>query len=315
MSELLTHSRSDLTRSGLSDRALREALRSGRLLRIRNGHFVDARTWESAHPEQREVAAARAAQRDAHGRHVFSHATAAALHGLPLFRHSPGKPHVMIGNDTLSGTSPGVARHHDLWDGETTERDGLLVTTLARTTFDVLRTCRAETAVACIDAAMRRIALRADRRIDHQRADAFRDEVIRLIQTATGKRGVKQARELIAFADPRAESPGESVSRMYLARLGYERVELQVPIAAPNGRAYTVDFRVSGVLGEFDGARKYVDRGLRAGRSVEQVVLDEKRREDWIRARSSERFVRWTNQEIATPDHFLRFLRSVNVWP
>ncbi|WP_162893273.1 type IV toxin-antitoxin system AbiEi family antitoxin domain-containing protein [Microbacterium halotolerans] len=315
MSELLTHSRSDLTRSGVSDRALREALRSGQLLRIRNGHFVDAGKWESAHPEQKEVAAARAAQRDAHGRHVFSHATAAALHGLPLFRHRPGRPHVMIGNDTLSGTSPAVARHHDLWDGETTERDGLLATTLVRTTFDVLRTCRAETAVACIDAAMRRVALQEDRRIDHHRAEEFRDEVIRLIRTATGKRGVKQARELTAFADPRAESPGESVSRMYLARLGFDGIEQQVPITAPNGRTYTVDFRVSGVLGEFDGARKYIDRGMRGGRSVEQVVLDEKRREDWIRARSGERLIRWTNQEITTPDHFLRFLRSINVWP
>lgn len=315
MAALITRSRAEIVGDGRGERGLRVALESGALVRVRAGHFADAEAWRGAHPEEREEAAARAAQRAAHRPHVFSHATAAALHGLPLFRHTPHHPHVMLGAHDDSGDTPGLSRHHDQWDGRWVMREGLRVTTLTRTVFDVLRTTRAETAIACVDAALRAASRRGSGALDDERADGLRENVLWHVRKATGRRGIRQARELVALADPRAESPGESVSRLHLHRLGYHGVGMQVPVTSPSGGTFRVDFDIDGVLGEFDGTRKYVDRALSGGRSAEQVVIDEKRREDWIRARTGKRLIRWTHQEIATPDRFLSFLRSVDVWP
>lgn len=315
MTDLVTHSRTELRGLGTTERTLRESVDSGKLIRIRPGHFIEAESWQGAHSEQREIAAAHTAQFAARGEHVFSHTTAAALHGLPLFRHAPHRPHVMVGDGRAIGAAPAVFRHHDRWDGDSGIRDGLRVTTLARTVFDVIRTTRPETAISCADAALRRVSLRDDRGIDGTRAEALRESVLRLVMRAPGRRGIRQARETIAMADPRAESPGESVSRMYLLRLGRGPVELQVPVESPVGGRYFIDFGFCSVLGEFDGVRKYVDRTVAGDRSMAQVVLDEKRREDWIRARTRKRVIRWTDQEIPTPDHFLRFLRSLNITP
>lgn len=45
--------------------------------------------------------------------------------------------------------------------------------------------------------------------------------------------------------------------------------------------------------GEFDGAAKYRDPRLRRGRAPEQVLADEKQREDWIRCSTRKPFARW----------------------
>ena len=213
ITDLVTHSRTE--RPGWHHRThTAESVDSGKLIRIRPGHFIEAESWQGAHSEQREIAAAHTAQFAARGEHVFSHTTAAALHGLPLFRHAPHRPHVMVGDGRAIGAAPAVFRHHDRWDGDSGIRDGLRVTTLARTVFDVIRTTRPETAISCADAALRRVSLRDDRGIDGTRAEALRESVLRLVMRAPGRRGIRQARETIAMADPRAESPGESVSRM-----------------------------------------------------------------------------------------------------
>lgn len=314
MTDLLARSKSQLVSDGFTERRLRDAIGTGELLRLRAGRYVTADEWNGAYAEERERVLAHAAQAEAQAAHVFSHATAAAIHGLPLIRHRTRRAHVMVGQASRSGATPGLQRHRDEWGGDVTTIDGLRVTTLARTAFDVLRSERSETAVTVIDAAMRRAATRPDGRVDPDMAEAFREDVLSLVTGSSGKRGIKQARRLLEFADVRAESPGESVSRLYFAELGYAPVRVQVPVASPNGGTYFVDFEVSGVLGEFDGAGKYIDPALRGDASAERVVLREKRREDWIRGRTGRRMIRWTNDEIAGLVEFQAYLRAMNLW-
>jgi hypothetical protein len=97
---------------------------------------------------------------------------------------------------------------------------------------------------------------------------------------------------VVAFADGRAESVGESRSRIAIARAGLPTPALQVPVPLPAGTAYA-DFGwpARRVLGEFDGKVKY-GRLLRPGQDPGDVVYEEKVREDEVRAQRWE-VVRW----------------------
>ncbi|HUG50856.1 MAG TPA: hypothetical protein VLZ78_07660, partial [Terrimesophilobacter sp.] len=67
---------------------------------------------------------------------------------------------------------------------------------------------------------------------------------------------------------------------------GLPRPELQVPIVGDSGRVWIVDFwwPEFNLIGEFDGHRKYTDPEFLRGRTPEQAVIDEKDREDDLRA-------------------------------
>ena len=84
--------------------------------------------------------------------------------------------------------------------------------------------------------------------------------------------------------------------------------QLQVPVAGPTGQTYFVDFGLAEVraFGEFDGKDKYLDVALRRGAPLEQVLLEEKRREDWIRGTTQWRFARWEDEHSATRRRWLR---------
>jgi hypothetical protein len=122
----------------------------------------------------------------------------------------------------------------------------------------------------------------ADRDLDAM--EWFRESAMRHL--LPGSRGVRNARRVLDIADGRVQLPGEAISLMYLLDLGFARPRLQVPVAVPSGTEYFVDFGLddADVWGEFDGRAKYLDPAMRrAGESVEDAVLREKSREDWIR--------------------------------
>ena len=180
---------------------------------------------------------------------------------------------------------------------------GIRCTTLERTTFDVVRAVGRETAVAFADAALRSVALRGEA-YDIAAAEEWRERMLERLARAAGARGVRRAREVIRFADGRAQLPGESVSRLQLARLGFARFGLQVPVPGPKGKEYRVDLEIEeiGTFLEFDGKGKYLDEAMRSGRTLEAVLLDEKQREDWIRGATQRRLVRAEDSHITTPE-------------
>jgi len=97
--------------------------------------------------------------------------------------------------------------------------------------------------------------------------------------------GVRAARRVVGFLDVRAESVGESVSRVRLMEEGLPRPEPQHEIFRPDGRLIArVDFYWDEhkAVGELDGKIKY-GRLLKPGQRVEDVIFDEKVREDAVR--------------------------------
>ena len=90
---------------------------------------------------------------------------------------------------------------------------------------------------------------------------------------------------MLRLADPRAQSAGESVSRVVFFRHSFPMPELQHHVVDQDGRElaicdfYWPEFRH---VGEFDGRIKY-GRLLAEDQSVEDVVFAEKLREDAVR--------------------------------
>ena len=244
---------------------------------------------------------------------MFSHETAAAIHGLPLVRTDTTTVHVTGSSEARSTAR--VRRHraelapHDVvLSGD----ESFAVTSLARTIVDLARSADRSTAVSAADAALRKVALaRAGRALDLGAAERLRDEVVALIDGSPGGRGIRGARFVAGFADPRAELPGESISRLFIHQLGFPAPGLQTRVPGPGGRTYEIDFDFGEVWGEFDGAHKYTDQRFLRGRTPERALADEKQREDWIRGRTRRPMIRWQFRHLASPPvlgaHFAAF--------
>lgn len=320
-------SAAQLERAGITARMLASHVQHGRMQRVDRGWYVDGASWREWTTEERHLIRVLAAhrRRSADGGRgtvggVFSHASAAVLWELPLARWEPDR--VQISGDATNGRvrggDPLVSRHRaSVAPSDTAIVHSLPCTSLARTVADLLRTTSEETGLAALDAALRMRAWDdSGRRYDETAADDFSGEVDDKLQA--GARGVRRARRLLPLGDGRAQLPGESISRLYLLRLGFARPRLQVPIAGPRGRSCFVDFGLddADVWGEFDGRAKYTDPDLRGSRAdLEDVMFAEKEREDWIRGVSGRRIVRWGGRDIRDASALRQRLAAFSVYP
>lgn len=317
-------SRTTMLAEGWTDRALAEAVRGGGLHRVRRGWYADP-SWESLRPEERHRALIRAVDQDTGGTAVFSHVSAAVLHRVPLYRAGRwlDRAHMTTDAPRRISSAPDVFRHRlPLPAGDVTEIDGIRCTSLARTVFDVIRMLPDEGAVTAADAGERARVLGeaetwAGAEWDADAAERWRGELAQRIDDAPGARGIRRARWVAPFGDGRAQLPGESVSRLQLHRLGFAPPRLQVEIAGPRGRRYFTDFAFDDfrTFGEFDGEGKYRDERMRAGRAVADVLLAEKRREDWIRGVTGWGLVRWGWEHCTTPGALARRLAAFGIRP
>ncbi|HWD62564.1 MAG TPA: type IV toxin-antitoxin system AbiEi family antitoxin domain-containing protein [Humibacter sp.] len=299
----LLRSRSDLIELGMSDRAIARAVTHGELHRVRRGWFVSRQEWDDLWPEGKHLVHVVAVARDSRGSDpVLAGVSAAVLHELPLYRLVPKRVEQLIADPRHVRNSRDVMRHEGtLPSTDITCVGGVRVTTVERTLVDLARTVTTEAGLSAADASLRKAAIR--RNIpDDDLTDAWRESMEKQLRDARGQRGIRQARWVIAFADGRAQLPGESVSRLQLHRLGLRDVDLQVRVPTPDAGNYWVDFGLNefDVFGEFDGEGKYTDAALRSNRTIEQVMLDEKHREDWIRGTTGRKVIRWSNKHAAS---------------
>lgn len=313
----LIRSRRALAQAGWRERDIDGEARGGLLHQIRRGWYIEAEQWARLWAEGKHLAHVIAVARDARSAVVMSHESAAVVWDLPLYRTKPGRVHVTTGSPLRISSGADVRRHIAPFSpGDTTVKDGLRVTTLARTVFDTIRTLRPEAAVAVADAAERLMAARG-REWDQDALGSWRADIARRVDEASGARGIRQARWVVPFADGRAQLPGESVSRLQLTRIGFTALDLQVPVRAQGGGWYFVDFGMRAVdaFGEFDGKTKYLDEAKRHGLTVAEVLLAEKRREDWIRGTTQKRLARWGDEHIGSPAQLASRLAAFGIRP
>ncbi|MGC5165683.1 hypothetical protein [Luteimicrobium sp. DT211] len=249
------------------------SLADGSLIRVRAGVYAPPVTAEGPARRRKEevLLGARAALEKLRVEFWFSHDTAALLWGLWTWRLS-GQVHLThLRTQHVDGARAGSTTRHwtDLPERQRTawvdDGTGLLVpvTSLERTIVDCARSCPPDAGLVVADAGLR---LGADR-----------DVVEAVLAEASGGRGVRRARRVVAAADPRSESPIESVTRWVVVDAGLPTPELAIEQQTWSGR-YWVDLGWPELkVGiEVDGLEKYSGRYG----DPRQVLLDEKRRHD-----------------------------------
>lgn len=312
------YSREQLLSRGVPAGVLSLASEAGPWLRLQPGVYVEREVHLARLPAERHRVAVEAAMSATRGGSaVVSHLSAAVVHGLPQYRFADRPVEVTLAGAIGGSSRAGLRRHLDtLPDDDVVTIDGIACTSLDRTVFDVARTAPLEMSLTCADAALRREVV-SSRRFDPGAQEAWRERMRERAYRAAGSRGIRRAREVIEFADGRAELSGESVSRLQLHRIGFREIDLQVAVAGPQGSTYFVDIGLRDVrtFWEFDGEVKYRDATMRGGRSIETVLLDEKRREDWIRGTTQWRLCRGGFGDIRTPEALAARLASFGLRP
>lgn len=307
----LISSREQLLAAGRTALELKQAVRNGELLRIRRGWYARADEWQFEHAEIRHIARVLATARVTKCRQVFSHVSAAALYGLPLYRFSDERVHVVEPAESRNRNTRRVVRHRADLDELSLQQVGpLYATSIDQTVLDVARYESLELAVACINEAARLMAIHPDDRVGW--IALLRDLLARQPDTM----GNENARRALRFADPSAESPLESVSLLYLRLLGFE-VRTQVEIIGSDGGLYRVDFELVGlnVFGEVDGKVKYVDPEFLQGRTPDEALHRERHRQNAIINVGENRMIRWGDRELESLAGFSQFLAACGVHP
>jgi very-short-patch-repair endonuclease len=285
-----------LAAAGITDRALTEAVRARRVLRIRRGAYLLASAWNAAKPWEKDLyridahAAARATPA------TYSHTTAARLLGCSVW-DAGTRIHITVPYASSARShSPDVAAHRQpVGERDLVEllRAGRLIrlTSIDRTVADCARILDLERAAIVGDHALRRGAS-----VEGIAAAADRSEIVR---------GSRRVERLLAALDVRAESPGETRTRLALAAERLPTPELQFEVMTEEG-LYRADFAWPElkVILEFDGESKYF-----AYRPTAEVLLAERRRENalaaagWVIIR-----IRWA--DLGTPDMIAAKVRA-----
>lgn len=270
---------SELNGLRLDRRTERRPDGSAVLARIRRGAYYDAADWSTFSADTRYLALVHATAMYARASHqVYSHWSAAAVWHLPTVECWPSTVHATVCGGIVH--SSGLVRRHSAHViPPSVMIDGVRVTTLPRTLVDLARDGSLQSAVAAADHALRHGMCTS--------AELATESAL----LEPGHPGVTGVRAMVALADPRAESPLESLSRVAMYELRVVRPELQVLLVDGDGEFGRSDFGWDGVVGECDGYAKYI-RYLRPGEEPGDAVWREKRREDRIR-RTGARVARW----------------------
>lgn len=265
----------DRHRTGADESGYARACRRGELVRIRRGAYCEAREWESLNARDRYLLTLRAVAAASMGPVVFCGVPAAAVWNMPIMNASPRRVHVVVPAATGGRSRYGVVRHPV---SETVQRvvdrDGILVTDVARTAVDVTLAAPFAEAVGSVDWAL----------WQRNESRVVKQDIRRELARVDPRYRRRHAEAVIEFATDLSDSYGESMTRAVIHELGFPAPELQVDFVDDRGHM-VVDYywRREGIVGEFDGKSKYLRPMF--GRELDpgERVWREKTREDRLR--------------------------------
>lgn len=297
-------------------RSLARQAKTGELRRIRQGVYVRAVEWDVLKSWERYPLLVHAAAATLQSNTVFCRQSSAAIWGIPLLGCQT-LVHACTFDGAGGRSRAGVRRHYvQRAYLRSEEVSGLLVTDRIRTSLDLAAYESFGQAMVVLDH-----ILKPDK--TRPLAAVSRDELENALEPSSqGSNGtavysgaaVRRIRAALAFADPASGSPGESLSRALMHQLGFQVPLLQTVVRDVNGLVAYCDFEWpgAGLVGEFDGLVKYRKAEYLSGRTPSETVIDEKRREDRIRA-TGRRVIRWTWAELVDSHRFSAFLASAGV--
>ena len=287
--------------AGYSDREIARLVKGGQWHRLRHGAYVPAEVWTGASERHRHALLARAVLKQARTDAVLSHVSAIAEYDGPKWGLRLDVVHVTRTDKKAGRREAGVCQHQGvLLPADVTTRNGLFVTSPARTAIDITTVASTEAGLVAVNhllhAALttkQAISERYDSMVHHPHT-LRTDLVLRL-------------------ADSRIESVAESRTVFLCWRQHLPSPEPQWLVTDERGRELArLDFAwpAYGVWLEFDGREKYV-KYLREGETVTDVVLREKRREEMIRELTGWRCIRITWADLAYPERTAARIRAV----
>jgi hypothetical protein len=242
---------------------------------------------------------------------TFSHASAAELWGCPQLLGDTSFVHATQPGRARR-TTAGVRVHRSAIPDEhlLVLDSGLAVTSPAWTAVQLAATGALPGVLLPLDHLVRAIG--------EERGDdtaTVVDDLVAMVPPRL-KGGARAVRHL-RLADARSGSAGESLSRGQMVLLGVPMPELQVRLPRadePGEDVLDFDWPELGVFGEFDGQAKYVRQEYTQGRTPDQVLWDEKAREDRIR-RHRPRGARWGWRDALSRDRLGQILARAGVLP
>lgn len=221
-------------------------------------------------PERRSAAECLAAPT------IFSHHSAASIHGIPtILRRQP--VHALTTYAGGGRSRAGVRRHFAVRGSEQAQEvKGFLVTDRVRTVLDIAASVPFAEAGVPVD-----FLLNRKRNSQPVTKQHLLDGISGRYSKAAGRR----ITAAVNFGAGDSGSAGESYARALMHVLGFEVPQLQYAVNTTKGTVYTDYYwKRVGLVGEFDGREKYMKPEYLKGRTPSEVVIEEKDREDAIRA-------------------------------
>lgn len=257
--------------AGMTEAVIDRIVKTGTWTSERRGVYVETAFKASlTSTRDRRLLADRAASLRIRPGHVMSHDSAAHELDLPILNAQVPFTHVTRPRVVGAHIRHGVKHHLAPYDEtQVVVVNGRRVLDAARTAVDIAREHGRLPGVVAMDSALR--------------LGSSLDDLARTAAGMTSWPGITVVRQCIAEADPDTDSLVETLSRDLVSELGYGRPKTQFGLTDGRRTAWA-DLRLGRHLIECDGRAKYrpVDLGGWAEQEPEQVLADEKDRQDWF---------------------------------
>lgn len=228
-------------------------------------------SWEGLTVREQHLLLVRETVRHVGSDLLVSDRSAADLWGIPYLGDRPTKVEVTA-QRSGGGRRSGYLRYRTTTTlPDPVDLEGVAVTSPARTATDIARARGFASGVMAFDH-----VLASDM--------ATFEDLVLAIAALPRRLDRAMAEAVLVRADRRSESPAESLARARMHQIGAPIPDLQREFHLDGVLLGRTDFywEEADCIGEMDGAVKYLG-GAAGGRSAEQVVIAEKRREDALR--------------------------------
>jgi len=280
--------RQDALLHGYGDRDVHRLLKSRAWRRIRVGTYTHADLWPESE-EARHRLAGRALFRKLDGAVALSHTTAALEHGMRLWGPALSDVHVTRLDGGAGRTEAGAVHHEGfVVDTDLVRHEDLVLTEPARSAIETASLGTAEEGLVTLDSALH-LGL------------CTPAQLLATYQLMQAWPGMQRVGVTVRMADGGGQSVGESRVRYAAFAQGLPAPSTQFEVRDRSGGLIAVcdlAWPQHRLLLEFDGRVKYAEPWR--DRSPAQVLWEEKRREDAVRA-TGIRTVRIVNEDLGAP--------------
>jgi hypothetical protein len=293
--------RSDALSDGYTDHQIARKVRSGVWHRVRRGAYVNGELWQTLSQEDRHRVRARAVLRTSHPLTVLTHVSSAVERGAPIYDVSLDEVHTTRTDGKAGRREAGKAQHRGvLTRGQVEMVNGVPVSSAARCAVEMTTITNVESALVTVNGLLHAGRLTQPELAEMARAARHWPESL-------------AANLVVRLADSRLESAGETRTAYLCWAQHLPPPTPQMGVLDEEGVTFArVDFAWPeyGVFLEFDGREKY-RRWRRAGETLEEFLMREKRREERICLLTGWVCIRITWADLNSPERTASRIRRI----